>query len=172
MTGQAPAKMLDKEMRTLGGRRNRTSRGVEYTFPDGAVHLVRTGITPQAADKMVRDMRHRYGRPERALRGEQVRGAAVPAVDMTKLAATEHARQRLALMKRQGGVEMREVMSALVCPMRVLWSDAHGTWQWVGERIAVVAHVTDDGVTVIRTILWSTTELWAQHPRPERAGTT
>lgn len=172
MTGQTPAKMLDKELRRLGGRRRRTSRGVEYTFPDGAVRLIRPGITPQSVSTIIRDAQHRYGRPDRALRGEQVRGSAVPTVDMTKLSATEHARERLALMKRQGGVGMGEITTALVCPTRVLWNDVHGTWQWVGDRVAVVAHITDDGVTVIRTILWSTTELWAQHPRPEKAGTT
>ncbi|MDQ1113991.1 hypothetical protein QE418_003439, partial [Microbacterium testaceum] len=119
------------------------------------------------AHELMAEATRRYGQTPRDVAGTQVRGRDVPQLDLRRLDATPHAQERMRLMRGQAGIRVEEVMTALVCPMRVMWSDANGSWVWVGERVGVAVRVRDDGHAEIRTLLWSTAELWELHPRPE-----
>ena len=88
-------------------------------------------------------------------------------IDPGRLEVTDHAAERIRLMQGQEGRMRREdISAALMRPEQVRWSDEHGSWVWVGERVAVAATVTD-GATTIRTVMWATEELWAENPRPQ-----
>ena len=165
-------KRIEKEFRKLGATRaERTKHEVIYMFPDGARELVPLNASDGFAGNAIRRMHERYGRPDRAPLARNTKVSGAPKVDLTKAVAAPHAKERLALMREQADVTFLEVTTALTCPARVLWSDRHGSWVWEGDRVAVVADVSDDGFTRIRTILWTTNELWAAHPRPEKETT-
>jgi hypothetical protein len=164
-----PAKTVDKEYRRLGATRERVHGGVKYTFPDGARLLVPANIKPHVAESMILEVHRRYDvQPERPrLVGERVSIASAPRFDMDSLAVTPHAKQRRAEMGDQDNLTTREIVAALTCPMRVLYFEKHGSYAWVGERVAVVGHVRQGRLT-IRTFLWTTNELWERNPRPEK----
>lgn len=162
-----PAKAVDKAFRELGASRETHRHGINYTFPDGATKLIPANLRWGHAHEVMAEAKRRYGHSPRALPGVQVRGREIPQLDLRRLDTTFHARQRMALMQGQAGIRVEEVTTALVCPIRVTWSHHHGSWIWVGERVGVVIRFREDGHAEIRTLLWSTAELWALHPRPE-----
>lgn len=165
-----PAKRLDREFRGMGAvRSGRNAHAVRYRFPDGAQREVPSGIRPASARTLLGDMQRKYGTGRiRDPLGGAVKRAGAPVIDLDKLVASGHAQIRFGQMEKQAGVVMSEVLHALRIPNRVLWSEPHGSWLWVGERIAVAASVGDTGVATVRTILWTQQELWDANPRPEK----
>ncbi|KJL45610.1 hypothetical protein [Microbacterium trichothecenolyticum] len=171
-----PAKAVDKVFRELGATREiaRDGRsgvkGVYYRFPDGARRHVPNGVPWVAAAGFIREVRDRYAPepPRPPISGERVGLGSVPAVDQSKIAVTDHAKQRFDEMSLgDDGISQFEIDLALICPMHVLWMEKHGTYAWVGDRIAVVGHMRE-GFLTIRTYLWTTDELWERNPRPEK----
>lgn len=162
-----PAKRLDREFRAMGARRvEKTSVGVAYEFEDGSRRMVPANINAPRAREILSEAQRRYGaRPSDPL-GDVTRRKGHPTVDLSKITATAHAQERLALMRDQDDLTYREILVALRAPSRVLWSDRHGSWLWVGDRVCVAASVTEDGTTIIRTLLWTSQELWEANPRP------
>jgi hypothetical protein len=150
-------------------RIDRTALEVSCRFPDGARHNVPKNIRPGAAKVMLNRLRRMYDRPwNDPLAGAEKRPGA-PVIDLGRVVASKHAMERFDQMRRSGDLEYREVLVALKAPSKVLWHPGHDSWLWVGDRIAVAASITPNGQAVIRTILWTTAELWADNPRPEKA---
>lgn len=89
-------------------------------------------------------------------------------MNLHNLVASTHAQERLKLMQAQAGVTYEEVKLALLTPERVRYSERHGSWVWVRDRLAIPCHDAD-GRFVISTILWATKELFDENPRPEKA---
>lgn len=142
------------------------ARGIEFTFADGAVVFVSHQDSFARVTELIRGVRSRYGAVRREDRyGSMGSRSGKPVIDFERLVASAHAKERLSLMQRQARVEFREVLHCLRLPERVLWSDTHGSWLWVRDRLAVAVAETRDGF-VITTVLWSTTDLWEAHPRP------
>lgn len=165
-----PAKRLDREFRGMGAIRiDRNARHVSYLFPDKAIHVLNNNIRQGAAKELLDTMRRRYGATvARDPLGYAEKRPGAPVLDFSKLIASKHAQIRLTQMQNQAGLEFQEVVLALRAPNRVLWSEIHESWLWVGERIAVAASVNILGEATIRTILWTQQELWDANPRPER----
>lgn len=172
MTGSVDVKTVEKNFRQYGARRDhRDKHGTGWLFPDGAEKLVPHAMSHATAISMLRWVQDRYG----TLRGsvinaERVRGVR-PVINLEKCTASAHARERLALMRDQQGVTFQEVLMALRAPASVKYSDDHKSWVWVGDRVAVAAHVDETGHATIATVLWTTSELWDASPRPEKAST-
>lgn len=171
MTIKVPAKYVDKEFRALGARvegHNDTTKF--YRFRDGTVVAVRRRINHESAQRIVRDAQFQYqtNRRRDPIAGEPVRGRR-PVIDFARLEASDHAQERLALMRSQTTVEWDEILRALQEPDRVLYSEFHDSWAWVGHRIAVCVRVLPSGRQIISTIAWSDADLWDQFPRPEKA---
>jgi hypothetical protein len=166
---KSATKLVDKEFRKMGATRTTGAYGVEYLFPDGSRKFVVSNMGFGAAHQLIHETRKRYGvKPERPpMRGVRVPIPQAPKVDLERLTVTPHAIQRREQMQEQDGLTTLEVALALTCPRHVLWMEQHGTYAWVGERIAVVGHVREGWLT-IRTFLWSTNELWHRNPRPEK----
>lgn len=164
-----PAKRLDREFRAMGAVRvQRTSATVAYRFPDGARREVPTNITAGKARLMLQSMQDRYGATNIDPLGFTERRPGAPVIDLERLSTSEHARERFDLMRRQAGLTFQEVLIALRAPARVLWATNHAAWLFVGDRIAVATHVDVEGHACIRTVLWTSQELWDQNPRPEK----
>lgn len=172
MTFKVPAKYVDKEFRELGAKvTSRQEAAVYYTFPDGTTLAVRRRLDRETAIRIVKDAHCRFPDARRrrdAIVGDTVRGPK-PVIDLARLEASTHAQERLALMRQQAPIEWSEIVAALTTPDRVVYSDFHESWTWVGTRIAVCVVVTPHR-QIIATILWADADLWAQHPRPESAG--
>ncbi|MGX9346599.1 hypothetical protein [Microbacterium sp. KNMS] len=168
---QNRTKDIEKFFRQLGGRRGRRERdGTVWVFPDGAAKFVRDSEPGLAASRAMQWAAERYGQPAPAYEpGERVRRREAPVLDLERVVASEHAKERMALMRRQDGrATFRDLMATLACPVRVVWSETHGSWVWVGGRLAVPVRVRADGSAVILSVLWATGDLWAENPRPER----
>lgn len=169
MTFKDSKKLLRGLFREAGASvQSKSRQGTEYwQFPDGAIIIVPHNVTHPQAVGFARQVRERYG-PTRSAEFSHLASGGAPRIDFERLSASEHAKGRLALMKRQAGVELREVLHCLRLPERVLWSDEHGSWLWVRDRLAVAVAESGDGF-VITTVMWSTADLFVQHPRPEAA---
>lgn len=164
----SPSKVVAKTFRAMGARVvGPHQRGTTYQFPDGATKHVPTNMKPVTARGMLGWARDRYGHlePDTPFSAEKVKGGS-PRVDLNRVVASNHAKERLALMRSQARIEFSDILMALRAPIRTLYSEKHSSWLWVGERITVAAHVNQDGFAVISTLLWSTRELWNQNPRP------
>lgn len=168
-----PAKRLDREFRAYGGTcMNRTPAGhAYYRFPDGAVHLIPPAVTAAKGRLILAAIRERYGRPDRRENGDPFRRSVerdgAPEIDVDRVTMSKHAGERFALMAKQAQLNPVEVSDALLFPERVLWSSANESWMWVRGRVVVAAVATDDGRTLIKTLLWATEELWEQNPRTD-----
>ena len=164
-----PKKQLAKLIRDYGGsvaQRNRM--GITYAMPDGAAVYVSEALThPQMVDHR-RALHRRYGVLPGSGSSSRVHRSGQPILDLERVTASDHAKIRLGQMKRQAGVDLREVLHCLRLPERVLWSEEHGSWLWVRDRLAVAVAESGDGF-VITTVMWSSADLFVQHPRPEAA---
>lgn len=165
-----PTKEVERLCRQLGAiRERRTPYGVEYRFPDGALRHVDSNMKPQIAAAAMRSITETYGRPKADRQFARDLRASAPPVDLKRMKATDHAKERLAQMRGQvPDLNFTEILYALRLG-HTRWSAEHGSWLWIGDRVTVAAHVSDDGFTTITTLLWSTSELWALNPRPEKA---
>lgn len=168
----ATVKQLEKSFRQYGARRAGHDRhGTSWLFPDGAEKLIPRNMPAASIASMFMWVQDRYGYTRRdAFNGDRVRGPK-PVIDLQRCQASAHAKDRLTLMQTQQGVGYDEVLIALRAPSKVLWSDKHGSWIWVGDRVAVAAFVDETGYATIGTILWTDTELWDAAPRPEKTVT-
>lgn len=167
-----PAKCLDREFRALGAERiAKNSDGVSYRFPDGGTFVVRPGLTPGKGMKMLEAVQRRYGTPRERSRSNPLRSAVArdghPEIDAERLVMSHHATGRLHLMRQQARLDPIEVTDALRFPERILFSPIHESWLWVRGRVIIAAAATEDGMTLVRTILWATEDLWEQNPRPK-----
>lgn len=162
-----PKKQLAKLIRDHGGSVAQKARmGTTYAMPDGAAVYVPDSLTyPQFIDQR-RALHRRYGVVSSGGPASRVSRSGRPKLDFERLSASDHAKIRLAQMKRQGGVEFREVLHCLRLPERVLWSVDHGTWLWTRDRLSVAVAETPGGF-VITTVMWSSSELFDRFPRPE-----
>ncbi|MGF3056192.1 hypothetical protein [Microbacterium sp. YY-01] len=114
-------------------------------------------------------MRTQYGYDKSDPLSGAVKVSGVPKIDLERVEVTAHARERLKLMRAQAAVTFDEILLTLKAPLRVRFVPDHGTWLWIGERIAIAGSHTD-GSTSIVTILWTTKELWDANPRPSQEG--
>lgn len=141
--------------------------GSDFIFDDGFSVRLPNDTTPAAAERIVNTLRARYGRigdrPSEHLSDRPRK----PRLDLRRLVASDHAKLRLAQMRRQAAVTDEELLLCLRAPERVRFSDRHGTWVWVRDRLAVAVKETPS-VFVVTTILWSTESLFDANPRPEK----
>ena len=180
--GKRPAKVLRRELEALGGvvtERGKKSRrdlasAMVFTFPDGWNVLVRKDVTARFAEQILNSARTHLGLPPLAVKTPRVktdrpRPPKPPRIDPTRIQITPHAQARFNLMRRQAGVSKAEVVDTLLNPLRRRFNDRHGSFAFVGDRVTVDVCV-DNGHQVIKTLEWSTPDLWEKYPRPERAG--
>lgn len=167
MTARTASKLIDKELRKLGATRETIKDGHLYTLPDGSRVHAPSNIQWYQAWQSIRAARERAGAREFVpFFGDQVRERDAPKVDLERLRITAHAQQRRREMAEQDDLTTREITMALVCPTRIIRDDKHESWVYVGDRVAVAGQF-DQGVFMIRTILWTTAELWEKNPRME-----
>jgi hypothetical protein len=168
-----PKKLVRAVVREAGGRVAFNDRhGTAYVFPDGWVVRLedRNAQSWTAAREVEAKVRERYGTrgaPDYADR-VFVDRPGKPDLDLGRLVATDHAKERLDLMRRQAGVTFEELMMAIRVPERVRWSDTHRSWVWIRGRLAVPV-VRNADKFVITTVLWSADDLFEQHPRNGKA---
>lgn len=143
--------------------------GILMSRPDGRFVFLHTNVSQKNADNLLCDVRVQLGLPRREVRPTNVRHADRPVLDLTRLRASGHAQTRLRQMRAQSPITADEIIAVLRKPSRVAYSVRHESWLWVGPRITVAMFVSDDGDSVIKTVLWSSEELWTAHPRPEKA---
>lgn len=163
-----PNKFVQQRFKERGAvPAHKDARGTMWRFPDGRhVHVPRQ-VSMTAAAGFVRDIAPDHAVTNRqAFAGGKVRGPK-PRLDLEKLTASAHAKERLALMQSQVALTFADVLYALRCPERVLWSDVHESWVWVGSKVALPLSFDSRGHAIIRTVLWSQQELWAIAPRPK-----
>lgn len=168
-----PTKTLEREFRLLGGRRlERSGHGVRYIFPDGGVFVIPAGVRPGNAKLILEGVQERYGTKDTRSRTDPLRSAVkrtgAPTIVVAHLAMSKHATDRFELMATQARLDRTEVHDALHYPEQVLWSPLHKSWLWVRGRIIVAVVPDENGMTIIRTILWATEDLWEQNPRPPK----
>jgi hypothetical protein len=167
-----PSKRLEREFRALGGERlERSGVGIRYVFPDGGVHLIPEGVSPGKARAILASVQDRYQSQTITSRTDPLRSAVkregAPQIDPESLTMSRHATGRMELMTTQARLHPSEITDALLYPEQVLWSPIHESWMWVRGRIIVAVAPNDFGVTIIRTIMWATEDLWEQNPRPK-----
>lgn len=160
-----PKKLLRKTFRDYGARVHLNApEGTHWIFPDGAVIIVSHNPSATWAAAQIRKLAGRYERLKRTEHRHLDRRPRKPLMDLERVAASEHAKQRLRLMQGQADVAFQEVLLCLRVPERVLWSEQHQGWLWVRDRLAVA--VAEDGDRfVITTVLWSRSELFDLYPR-------
>lgn len=161
-------KDVEKLFRKLGATRAyRTDHSTVWEFPDGARHEVRAGISGTHASKLMRDVQDRYGKVQTSV-ASWPRVEDAPTVDLTRLVASTHAKERLELMSRQSDeATFAELTRCITHPRRVVQTPGRGNLVWVGESLAVPLDCTDDGAIVIPTVLWATADRYEDNPRPE-----
>jgi hypothetical protein len=160
-------KFLKTNLEQLGATVvDRDQFGCRWELPDGyRIHFPDT--TKMGVAKLyLREVRDRLGRTSRPWE-PGLKTSGHPTLDLEKVVASEHAKERLHLMQRQHPIDLRDVLYALKLPERVLWSPKHESWVWVRGDIAVPISFTPSGSQVIRTVLWASEELWQSNPRPE-----
>lgn len=170
-----PKKLIRELIRSYGGRHyakenDSPLRGDIYIFPDGyRLHVPGTPIGSWVAAQR-ESLARRYGPVVRSDRYERLGSRpGKPVIDFERLTASTHAKERLVLMQRQARVDFREVLHCLRLPQRVAWSEVHGSWLWIRDRLAVAVAESAGGF-VITTVLWASNELWEAHPRPVEQG--
>jgi hypothetical protein len=162
-----PRKLLRDVVRDYGGESLEKQRDHHvFAFPDGYRVTLFNGEHPGSCIAKVQLIQQRYGpKPSGGFAGHRNRRGK-PTIDLERLTASTHAQERLALMQRQAGVTYAELLEAIRIPLRVLWSDDHESWLWVGRRVTLPVKEIPSGF-VITTVLWSTPDLYKKYPRPE-----
>lgn len=145
----------------------RDKYGNRWKLPDDYRVYVRDNLSMGAAHAVVKEAQLRIGHQSRPW-AAGVKAAGHPRLDLEKVVASEHAKDRLKLMRSQHRIDMRDVLYALRLPEKVLWSPRHESWAWVRGDIAVPVAFPESGAQVITTILWASDELWVSNPRPEK----
>lgn len=161
-----PKKYLRQSFAEMGAEvHSRDKFGARWRFPDNYVVYISDTLHPNRVMSLIGEMNQRYGvKKYPSKMGVRQQGA--PRLDMERLTASEHSKGRLRLMNEQAGLDIREVLFVLKCPQKVLWQARHQSWCWVGERVALPMSFDDTGHATIRTIIWTTDELWEENPRP------
>lgn len=145
---------------------DRSRECVRYIFPDNAMFVLPNAVSERWAKGQLAALRKRYGATRAA---HQVRRNGRPALDLEQVRVSDHARRRLALMGDQAGVDRLEFVRCLSLPQTVLWSDSHGSWLFVRDRLVVAVAAADFG-HVVTTVMWATQDMFEAHPRPEKEG--
>lgn len=155
----------------------RSKNIARYRFPDGAIHVIPHQVDEGWAKRQLALLRDRYGNTGPAHRSRYERRGNAPRVDLERLHATDHAKQRLREMQEQAAAGRRELRVS--CDMRDVlyaiklgtpyWSPTHETWLWEYGDVAVAVAEVDNGF-VITTVMWARPELFAVMPRPEKRG--
>jgi hypothetical protein len=160
-------KFLKAHLETLGATVvDRDRFGCRWQLPDGYRVYVSDSVRMGTAKQYLREAQDRLGRTSGPWE-PGLKTSGHPTLDLEKVVASEHAKERLHLMQRQHPIDLRDVLYALKLPERVLWSPKHESWAWVRGDIAVPISFTPSGSQVIRTVLWASEELWQSNPRPE-----
>lgn len=152
----------------------RTREATRYLFPDGATFIIPNSVDPRWAKRTLAMLRDRYGSSGPQHRSRYERRGNAPRVDLDRLTASEHAKQRLHEMQAQAAGRrdvscgMRDVLYAIRLGTPY-WSPTHSTWLWEYGDLAVAVAEVDAGF-VITTVMWSRPELFAVMPRPEKKG--
>lgn len=143
----------------------RVDHGTRWCFPDGKQIHIPDGISMVSARRFVREVAEpRQIVTRSAVRARKVSGPK-PVLDLARTTPSQHAIQRMTLMKHQVGITPEEFAFVLNCPESIQWSDLHESWVWMGRRIAIPIAFAADGAATIKTILWSQQELWELFPR-------
>jgi hypothetical protein len=156
---------------------DRTRHTTRYRFPDGAMYVIPHTVDERWAKRQLALLQNRYGQAGPAHRSRYERRGGAPRVDLERLTASEHAKQRLHEMRQQAAsvrasvrvsCDMRDVLYAIKLGTPY-WSPDHETWLWEYGDLAVAVAETDIGFT-ITTVMWARPELFAVMPRPEKKG--
>lgn len=166
-----PFRQVVDAWRKCGGVEDfRGKGGVQYRFPDGAIKWAPFDCTQPLANHLIGTAFTTYKPKSHTNFRNTTRQGAAPTIDLERLTASNHAKDRLKLMRAQNpNLDYRDVLHAIRLPHKVTYSTEHHSWIWVGEQVSVAVHVQADGSAVIATVLWSTDELWESHPRPVNA---
>lgn len=152
-------------------------RLTDYRFPDGAVFFIPNDVDQGWAKKQLAVLRERYGSTGPVHRSQYERRGGAPKVDLDRLVASEHAKQRLHEMQEQArsvngrlkvSCELRDVLYAIRLGTP-FWSPVHESWTWEYGDLAVSVVESPVGFT-ITTVMWSRPELFEALPRVEKAG--
>lgn len=164
----APTKRVEKFFRLCGAQSlGPQGKSTAYVFPDGAREVVPNDAHHGVANRLIEWARNRY-QPDTRTPVGGVKARRAPRIDLERCTASQHAIDRLELMRKQlPDLSFQDITHALILPMRVSWHEDHASWVWHGARVAVAARVDNSGHTTITTLMWSTTELWDAFPRPE-----
>lgn len=161
-----PRKEARRVFRQYGGAPEFYHKHVtDWLFPDG--FRIRLGDDDHhgVVRSKIGQVRTRYGHQQSKELGGLSKAGNAPRLNLEKLHASDHAKDRLKLMQSQRTVTYTDVLHALRLPEKVLWSEKHGSWVWLRDPIAVAVTQVPNG-HLITTILWADNDLYALHPRP------
>lgn len=164
---KSPTAWFRRAAEECGGWKAESTTDTEsWQFPDGGWFTHHKNHQWGATGVMVRKIQERYAKPHDAYH-LGVKRPGKPDMNMDRLVTTPHAVERWRQMQHQAGLEYNELLLTLLAPERVVWSESNKSWLWVRENLAVP--VVEDGPRlVVKTVLWTSNELWEQHPRSDR----
>lgn len=165
--GKDPRKEARRAFRQYGGTvRMQTKQGTEYIFPDDSTMFLHKDENHQKVAEKILMVVSRFGRIRDPELAGLVKRTGRPTITFDRLVASAHSKERMRLMGEQADVDFPELCHTLRTPERVLWSPASNAWVFIGGRLAVaVCTITDDRF-LIKTVMWSSNDLFDQYPRP------
>lgn len=165
-----PRKSARRVFRQYGAKvRLSNSGGTDYLFPDGSTMFIHNDETHQRVAEKIGIVQRRFGSLATNELAGLVRRSGRPTIDFTRLVASGHSKDRLRLMGEQAGVDFPELRNTLAVPERVMWSPASNAWVFIGGRLAVAVCTISDDRFLIKTVMWSSNDLFDQYPRPQSA---
>lgn len=164
---KSPTAWFRRAAEECGGRKAESTTDTEsWQFPDGGWFTHHKNHKWGATGVTVRRIQERYAKPHDEYH-LGVKRPGKPYMDMDRLVTTPHAVERWHQMQKQAGLDYSELLLTLKTPERVVWSEKHASWLWVREKLAIpVVEVAER--LVVKTVLWTSHDLWEQHPRDDR----
>ncbi|MFD5864410.1 hypothetical protein ACFWGP_05630 [Agromyces sp. NPDC127015] len=164
-----PSRWLEHELRDIGfhpvnhtdklGRDH--DKAKRYRHDNGSTIGIPQKVSAGLAVSLAGEWRRKLGIPRES-------AATPPTLERGKVKVSQHARERLELMRQQAAVGGPEIEATLFYATNVEWDRASCAWRFEVGRIAAMVAVTPDGTAVVKTFLWTREELFEQHPRPEK----
>lgn len=161
------SKDVEKMCRKLGATcSGRDARGSNWVFPDGAAYLVQRSLKGSAASDIMHRLQRRYGRVHNSVSAfPRVPAEDVPAVDLSRLVASTHAKMRMRLMEAQSpDASFAELARTVTNPRFVVLTPSTEELVWVGETLAVPLAFEDNAI-VIKSVLWRSAHMYRDNPR-------